>query len=300
MAKSAQLLGGIMSDIKFRITFLGTGAPPPTMRRFGPSTLVEAGKEKLIFDAGRGAMQRLNQLGIPFGDITGIFLTHHHSDHLVGFTDLWLTGWIGRVWGHRKVPLKVWGPEGTNQMVKYLPLAFATDIEVRSHSYPVEGVKLESLEINEGFVFENNGLKVSPFLVDHGGEKLIALGYRIEYEGRSVVLSGDTRFNENVIKYGENSDVLIHEVVHGMMDGMERANLERITNNHTLPEQAGIVFSRSRPRLAVFTHILLLGKTTSDEIIPATRKTYNGPLVVAEDLTQIEVGEEIKVSQFEA
>ena len=300
MAKSAQLLGGIMSDIKFRITFLGTGAPPPTMRRFGPSTLVEAGKEKLIFDAGRGAMQRLNQLGIPFGDITGIFLTHHHSDHLVGFTDLWLTGWIGRVWGHRKVPLKVWGPEGTNQMVKYLPLAFATDIEVRSHSYPVEGVKLESLEINEGFVFENNGLKVSPFLVDHGGEKLIALGYRIEYEGRSVVLSGDTRFNENVIKYGENSDVLIHEVVHGMMDGMERANLERITNNHTLPEQAGIVFSRSRPRLAVFTHILLLGKSTSDEIIPATRKTYDGPLIVAEDLTQIEVGEEIKVSQFEA
>ena len=277
MAKSAQLLGGIMSDIKFRITFLGTGAPPPTMRRFGPSTLVEAGKEKLIFDAGRGAMQRLNQLGIPFGDITGIFLTHHHSDHLVGFTDLWLTGWIGRVWGHRKVPLKVWGPEGTNQMVKYLPLAFATDIEVRSHSYPVEGVKLESLEINEGFVFENNGLKVSPFLVDHGGEKLIALGYKIEYEGRSVVLSGDTRFNENVIKYGKNSDVLIHEVVHGMMDGMERANLERITNNHTLPEQAGIVFSRSRPRLAVFTHILLLGKSTSDEIIPATSKPAAAP-----------------------
>ena len=288
-----------MSDSKFRITFLGTGAPPPTIRRFGPSTLIEAGKEKLIFDAGRGAMQRLNQIGIPFGDITGIFLTHHHSDHLVGFTDLWLTGWIGRAWGNRKVPLKVWGPEGTNQMVKYLPLAFATDIEVRSHSYPVEGVKLQSLEINEGFVFNNNGVKVSPFLVDHGGEKLIALGYKIEYEGRSVVLSGDTRFNENVIKYGEKSDVLILEVVHGMMDGMERPNLERITNNHTLPEQAGIVFYRSKPRLAVFTHILLLGNTTSDEIIPATRKTYDGPLIVAEDLTQIEVGEEIKVTQLE-
>ena len=184
-------------------------------------------------------------------------------------------------------------------MVKYLPLAFATDIEVRSHSYPVEGVKLQSLEINEGFVFNNNGVKVSPFLVDHGGEKLIALGYKIEYEGRSVVLSGDTRFNENVIKYGEKSDVLIHEVVHGMMDGMERPNLERITNNHTLPEQAGIVFNRSKPRLAVFTHILLLGNTTSDEIIPATRKTYDGPLIVAEDLTQIEVGEEIKVTQLE-
>jgi len=288
-----------MSDEVFRVTFLGTGAPPPTMRRFGPSTLVEVGEEKLIFDAGRGAMQRLNQLKIPFGNITGVFLTHHHSDHLVGFTDLWLTGWIGRAWGNRKVPLKVWGPEGTNQMVKYLPLAFATDIEVRSHSYPAEGVKLESTEITEGFVFERNGVKISPFLVDHGGEKLVALGYKIEFEGRSVVLSGDTRFNENVIKYGQKTDVLIHEVVHGMLDGMERSNLERITNNHTLPEQAGIVFARAKPRLAVFTHILLLGNTTSEDIIPATRKTYDGPLIVAEDLTQIDLGQKIKVAQFE-
>jgi ribonuclease Z len=69
----------------FRITLLGSGAPPPRLDRFGPSTLVEVGKEKFIFDAGRGAMQRLHQLGIPFGDITGMFLTHHHSDHVVGF-----------------------------------------------------------------------------------------------------------------------------------------------------------------------------------------------------------------------
>ena len=68
----------------FRITLLGSGAPPPRLDRFGPSTLVEVGKEKFIFDAGRGAMQRLHQLGIPFGDITGMFLTHHHSDHVVG------------------------------------------------------------------------------------------------------------------------------------------------------------------------------------------------------------------------
>ena len=87
----------------FRITLLGSGAPPPRLDRFGPSTLVEVGKEKFIFDAGRGAMQRLHQLGIPFGDITGMFLTHHHSDHVVGFPDLWLTGWIGRPWGKRNV-----------------------------------------------------------------------------------------------------------------------------------------------------------------------------------------------------
>ena len=75
----------------FRVTLLGTGAPPPRLDRFGPSTLVEVGKQKFIFDAGRGAMQRLHQLAIPFSDISGMFLTHHHSDHVVGFPDLWLT-----------------------------------------------------------------------------------------------------------------------------------------------------------------------------------------------------------------
>src|SRR4029450_5324483 len=114
----------------------GTGAPPPRLDRFGPSTLIEVGKEKFIVDAGRGAMQRIYQLGIPFGDITGFFLTHHHSDHVVGFPDLWLTGWIGRPWGGRKVPLEVWGPEGTRQMMEHLPRAFAVHIRVRRRNYP--------------------------------------------------------------------------------------------------------------------------------------------------------------------
>src|SRR5678810_630947 len=99
----------------FRVTLLGTGAPPPRLDRFGPSTLIEVGNDKFIVDAGRGAMQRIHQLGIPFGDITGIFLTHHHSDHVVGFPDLWLTGWL--IVPGRNVPLQVWGPAGTAAMM---------------------------------------------------------------------------------------------------------------------------------------------------------------------------------------
>ena len=78
----------------FKVTLLGTGAPRPVMERFGPSILVEAGKEKLLFDCGRGATQRLFQLKVPFGDVTALFLTHLHSDHIVGIPDLYLTGWI--------------------------------------------------------------------------------------------------------------------------------------------------------------------------------------------------------------
>jgi ribonuclease Z len=196
-------------DNLFRVTLLGTGAPPPRWDRCGPSTLVEVGAEKFIFDAGRGAMQRLHQLGIPFSAITGMFLTHHHSDHVVGFPDLWLTGWIGRPWGQRKIPLRVWGPQGTRQMMEHLPQAFAVDIRVRSRNYPPDGVKLQTEEINEGIVYSDDGVTVSAFEVDHGGEELPAFGYRIDFDDRSAVLSGDTTFNRNLIDHSRGADLLV-------------------------------------------------------------------------------------------
>ena len=282
-----------------RVTLLGNGAPPPVLDRFGPSTLVEVGSEKFIFDAGRGAMQRLHQLGIPFGDITGIFLTHHHSDHVVGFPDFWLTGWIGRPWGKRKTPLPVWGPEGTKQMMEHLSKAFAVDIRVRSHNYPVDGVKLLATEITEGAVYDRNGIRVTAFEVDHFAEELPAYGYRIDYQGRSAVLSGDTTFNENLIEYARGTDLLVHEVTAFSGSAAENAaQLKRISANHTTPEQAGEVFARVRPKLAVYNHLLLFGNATAEDLIPTTRKIYSGPLAVGEDLMNIDIGESIETHHF--
>ncbi len=284
----------------FRITLLGTGAPPPSLERFGPSTLVEVGEQKFIFDAGRGAMQRLHQLGIPFSEITGMFLTHHHSDHVVGFPDLWLTGWIGRPWGKRSTPLQVWGPEGTKQMMEHLPKAFHVDIRVRSKSYPAEGVKLVAHEIAEGIVFEDDGIKVSAFEVDHGGEDLPAYGYRIDYKGHAVALSGDTTFNENLIEHARGADVLVHEVTAVSGSAAESAEqLKRIGSNHATPEQAGEVFARVKPKLAVYNHLLLFGGAKAADLVPATRKKYGGPLMVGEDLLQIAIGQEVQAKPFE-
>ncbi|TMA55332.1 MAG: MBL fold metallo-hydrolase [Deltaproteobacteria bacterium] len=283
----------------FRVTLLGTGAPPPSLERFGPSTLVEVGEQKFIFDAGRGAMQRLHQLGIPFGDITGMFLTHHHSDHVVGFPDLWLTGWIGRPWGKRNTPLQVWGPEGTKQMMEHLPKAFHVDIRVRSKSYPAEGVKLIAQEIAAGVVLESDGVQISAFEVDHGGEDLPAYGYRIDYQGRAAVLSGDTTFNENLIEHSHGVDLLVHEVTAAAGSAAEnQQQLKRIGSNHTTPEQAGIVFARAQPKLAVYNHLLLFGRATPEDLIPATRQKYAGPLIVGEDLLQIDVGQEVQAKPF--
>jgi ribonuclease Z len=287
------------SQNSFQVTLLGTGAPPPRMDRFGPSTLVEAAGKKFIFDAGRGAMQRLHQLGIPFGDIDAMFLTHHHSDHVVGFPDLWLTGWIGRPWGRRSAPLEVWGPQGTQQMMEHLPQAFAVDIRVRLRNYPPEGVKLVAHEIREGVVLEAGGVKISAFEVDHGSEELPAFGYRIDYGGRSVVLSGDTTFNDNLIRHAEGADVLVHEVTAAGGSTPENARqLKRIAANHTTPEQAAEVFARVKPRLAVYNHLLLFGSAAPEDLVPATRKKYAGPLIVGEDLLQIEIGEEVQAKPF--
>ena len=275
-----------------RVTLLGTGGPPPLMDRFGPSTLVEAGDEKFLFDAGRGAMQRLFQLGIPFADINGLFLTHLHSDHVIGIPDLWLTGWIGQPWGRRKVPLKVWGPPETKEMMSHLEKAYQFDIRVRDH-HPKDGVAVVAEDFTGGVVYEKNGLKITAFEVDHGRVKP-AFGYRIDYAGRSVVLSGDTRFNENVIRFSQGVDLLVHEVAATTEDLLRTSELARIVDaNHTTPEEAAEVFNRAQPKLAVYSHILQFGGYLLNDIIESTRKTYAGRLEVGEDLMAIDVGEKV-------
>src|SRR5688572_8413052 len=196
---------------EIKITLLGTGTPLPSIERFGPSTLVEDNGHYFLFDCGRGASQRLWQQKIPLGKINNVFFTHLHSDHLVGFPDLWLTGWVN---GRRDKSVQVFGPRGTAKMMSHLEQAFDFDIRIRLYddNAPPEGVIIEAKDISEGVVYEKNGVKVTVFDVDHQPIKP-AFGYRIDYAGRSVVLSGDTRFSENLIKFAKGTDLLIHEVV---------------------------------------------------------------------------------------
>ena len=281
---------------EMKVTLLGTGSPQPVMNRFGPSILVEAGTDKFLFDAGRGALQRLVQIKVKWQDVQGVFLTHLHSDHLVGFPDLWLTGWL--VGPGRNIPLKVWGPVGTKRMMALLGEAFEADIHVRpnaDHAAP-QGVAILTEEISEGVVYEKNGVKITAFVVDHGSIEP-AFGYRIDYAGRSTVLSGDTRVSENLIRHAQGVDLLVHEVA--APESMHRAGtaperIKSILAQHVTPEQAGEVFSRTKPRLAVYSHIIM-PTATEQEVIPQTRKTYSGPLELGEDLMVIEVGEKMEV-----
>src|SRR5262245_42203237 len=123
MAIAAASVAGLASHslaAPLNVTILGSGSPVPSNVRFSQSTLVEAGNDKFLFDLGRGVTVRLGQLGIPFRDITASFITHSHSDHVVGLPDLWLTGWLPTPFASRKQPMAVYGPRGTVAMTKNL------------------------------------------------------------------------------------------------------------------------------------------------------------------------------------
>jgi ribonuclease Z len=293
------------SDLK--VILLGTGAgPPPNARRFGISTLVVAGTEKLMFDCGRAATIRMSQLGIWIGDVTKLFVTHLHSDHVVGIPDLYLAGWTGR---GRKGPFQVWGPAGTRSMMEHIEKAFAFDIHVRrdlDERLSSQGIQVRAIDIEQGVVHEANGVKVTAFLVDHGPVKPV-FGYRVDYKGRSVVLSGDTEPSDNLVRFSRGVDVLIHEVgrfkqdpeLSGppddvLPDGRTRRQAQAAAAHHTDGAEAGQIFSQVKPRLAVFSH----GGTP--DTIPLVKRSYSGPVEVGEDMMTINVGEKIEIRRFKS
>jgi ribonuclease Z len=289
----------------FRVTLLGTGVPIPRPDRFGPSTLIEAGDHTILIDAGRGATMRLFQLGIPIGKIDALLLTHFHSDHTVGIPDLWLTGWLSSHFGNRQRPFNVIGPVGTARLMHHLEKAYAHDIEIRFEDEKLarEHVAIAVQEFDEDrVVYLANDLRIIAFTVDHGDAIKPAYGYRIEYRGRVAVISGDTRYNANVLRYGEGADLLVHEVAMARPELLGEAYIQRILTHHTSPQEAGRVFAQTQPKLAVFTHLVMLASDTVtaptvDELIAATRETYAGPLEVGEDLMSFEIGETVIVGR---
>jgi ribonuclease Z len=287
----------------FKVTLLGTGVPIPSPDRFGPSTLVEAGDQKLLIDAGRGAAIRLYQLDVPLGRIDALLLTHYHSDHTSGIPDVWLTGWLQSHFGTRTSPFRVIGPVGAKTLMSHLEQAYALDIQIRIADEKLSraGIAVEVAEFDrDGVVFEKNGVKVIAFEVDHGDVIKPAYGYRIEYGGRAAVISGDTRYNHNVIKYGAGADLLIHEVAAARPQLMQEAYIQRIVAHHTTPREAGQVFAQTKPKLAAYTHLVFLASkdippVSVDDLVAETRTTYGGPLEVGEDLMCFEIGDTVTV-----
>ncbi|RQH15912.1 MBL fold metallo-hydrolase [Bradyrhizobium sp. RP6] len=292
----------VASAEPMKVTLLGTGVPTPRPTSFSASTLVEAGSEKLLFDLGRGATIQLCKLKIPLGAITANFLTHLHSDHVVGVPDMWLTGWLATPWASRKGPMKLFGPKGTVAMTENLTKAFADDIRIRiddEHLDPV-AVTFAAKDIEAGRVYENNGVKVSAIEVNHGEKIKPSFGYIVEYAGHKVVLSGDTRYDERVAKAAEGADLLIHEVAVIEPELLVKNPVYKdIQAHHTSPEEAGQIFAAARPKLAVYSHIVFgtlkpAPDIPEEPLILRTRTAYKGPLLVGRDMMSFRIDDTVE------
>jgi ribonuclease Z len=287
-----------------RVILLGTlGGPNFNAQRLGISTLVLAGAERLLFDAGRGTTTGMARAGINPNAVTKVFLTHLHSDHVISLPELIVFPWAQ----DRRVPLYVWGPRGTRSMMQKFQEALAFDIHVRrdiDERIPGEGVRVVSTDIAEGVVYESGGVTVTAFLVDHGPVQP-AYGYRVDYRGHSVVLSGDTRPSDNLVKFAAGADVVIHEIGRYKQDPLlsgapdellpnsrqTRRKAITIAAHHTDGVEVGELLARIKPRLAVFSHYNVEPQST----LLLVRRHYAGSVEFGEDAMTIEIGPTIDV-----
>jgi ribonuclease Z len=210
---------------------------------------------------------------------------------------LWLSGWLT---SQRATPLEVFGPAGTDALINNLRKAFAYDIKIRIEDDKAngQGSMLLPKEIKQGVIYEKNGVKVIAFLVDHY-PVVPAFGYRVEYKGHAVVLSGDTRYSENLVSYAKGADLLIHEVAIAPDTLSKSDSRYHILAHHITPELAAKVFNQVRPKLAAYSHIVNIYAQKEDDILKRTKVIYEGPLILGKDLMSFSIGDSVSVNTGE-
>jgi ribonuclease Z len=256
------------------LIFCGTGGPFPDPDRAGPCTLVAAGGRVFLVDSGTGGAQRLQQLRVPMGDIEGVLYTHLHSDHIAGLGDVAMNSWAGG----RKEPLTLYGPPGVEGLADGTFSAFGIDSKSRIDHHGEEVFEPQAQMIRSTAfvvpsrdetvtVIEDGDLKITAFKVDHVPLEN-AYGYRIDFKDRSVVFSGDTVRDQNMVRFGKEADVMVHEVM-GMANihtiiGALRDNGQSTTAKiltdasevHTSPVDAAEVANEANAELLIYNHIV--------------------------------------------
>lgn len=249
---------------EMKVMLLGTGSPASGIKRSKPANAIMAADKFFIVDCGAGIVERLFMAGIPPSRVTDLFITHHHSDHTSGFTDLLVSGWIGGQESGRLSPLRVYGPTNTRELVGKFMDAMKWDIDIRAaHTgTSASGAMVEMHERNDGIVYDDGGIRVTAFSVDHGIVKP-AIGYRFEYKGKVIVISGDTLPVESMVQHSEKADLLIHEAYsrEWMERGIERfphmrSTIEKVMNYHSSTFEAAKIARKAGVKHLVFTHLM--------------------------------------------
>lgn len=271
------------------VVMLGTGTPNPDPERSGPAMAVVHGDRSYLVDAGPGVFRRAaaaatrGVAALRAPNLRTLFLTHLHSDHTVGLPDLILSAWTLE----RTEPLDVYGPPGTRAMVEHLMAAYAADIRNRIDGLEpanTTGYRVNVHEVSDGFVYRDGDLIVRAFAVPHGDWEH-AFGYRFETTDRSIVISGDTRASEAVVRACNGCDVLMHEVYSAERFKAREPEWQRYhANAHTSTVELADLATRARPRLLVLYHQLYWGTDDAGLLAEMRAAGYQGTVLSARDL----------------
>lgn len=285
------------------IGLCGTGSPMTDPRHSGPCTAVLAGDRLFIVDAGPGSAATLNRMLLNPGRVEAVLLTHFHGDHVGGLGDLALQRWVA---ASAESPLDVYGPPGVDSVVDGINVAYANDNDYRIAHHgekiaPPAGRGLAAKEFSmesadRAVLIDSPSLKITAFLVDHGPVKP-AVGYRFDYKGRSVVISGDTRASAAVERESMKVDLLIHEGLSPRLVALMESGFARhartayaqvmadIRNYHTSPEEAAEIAQRAGVRMLVFNHIVppLPSRFLDARFLGDASSRYDGPIRVGVD-----------------
>jgi ribonuclease Z len=265
---------GLLNDGQLHVVLCGTGSPLPDPNRAEACTSIIAGGEFVLVDTGSGSWRKAVVNNLPAQNLSAILLTHFHSDHIGDLGEALVQSWVAG----RNHKINVYGPPGVEQVVEGFAQAYSLDTGYRVQHHGEEWmpratagaiaqpIKLKSDDA-AALVFERNGLKVTAFKVAHDPASP-AYGYRFEYRGRVVVVSGDTARSDNLARHAVGADLLIHDVIAKNLLQMAASNFDQAGNRrraklsrdivtyHASPLEAAAIAASAKVETLVFTHMV--------------------------------------------
>jgi ribonuclease BN (tRNA processing enzyme) len=278
-----------------KLIVLGSGTPNPDPNRTGSAYAVLVNDQAYLVDFGPGVVRSASSLSPTWGgefeeleakNLEYAFLTHIHSDHSAGLSDLILTPWVLG----RERPLKLFGPPQLAKMAEHIKIAYEDDINYRingSQPSNPEGYKTLFIQNKEGIVFKDSNVTVRAFKVNHG-ELIDSYGYTFITDDKKIVFSGDTAISDTLIKEARDADILIHEVF--SEEGFQKKTKNWKTYHkahHTSSVEVGLIANEAKPKKLVLSHILFWG-ASKGSILKDVRLNFTGETILAEDLMVID------------